>query len=323
VCAQLRAHQIHVETTAFQDGFSNPFVISGDTAADLSLGQIGMGIHDQTFFGATTGRRWKLFRPYFQDDWRVTNNLTLNIGLAWAIVTPITEAQGRQANFNVASGTLLVAGPASISGCSLCVHSDGRVGIELDKTALEPRIGFAWKPRGSQTTVIRGGYAIYHDSSWNQGAQGLWENPPYLAESDNLIFDHMGEAACPFGNTTDNCGIQRVFLQSNLQPIASPPNPSIFPGTVQAQNLDFKQGMIQQFNLNVERQMPGNVVATLGYAGSRSSHILVDGMNLNILSPDACPGGASPVSGYTFGCGYIPPNSPFGVISANRDVGAA
>jgi len=81
--------------------------------------------------------------------------------------------------------------------------------------------------------------------------------------------------------------------------------------------------MIQQCNLNVERQMPGNVVATIGYAGSRSSHILVDGMNLNIHSPDACPGGAHPVPGYAFGCGYTPPNSPFGVISANRDVGSA
>ena len=53
-----------------------PFGISGDASADLLLGQIGLGIHDQTFFGATTGRRWKLFRPFVQDDWRVTSNLT-------------------------------------------------------------------------------------------------------------------------------------------------------------------------------------------------------------------------------------------------------
>src|SRR5206468_8646439 len=68
---QVRAQQMNVETNAFQDGFLIPFGISGDTAADLLLGQIGLGIHDQTFTGATTGRRWKLFRPYIQDDWRV------------------------------------------------------------------------------------------------------------------------------------------------------------------------------------------------------------------------------------------------------------
>jgi len=321
VGAQVRANQMNVETNAFQDGFLIPFAITGDTAADLLLGQIGLGIHDQTFTGATTGRRWKLFRPYIQDDWRVTNNLTLNIGLGWAIVIPITEAQNRQANFDVATGRLLVAGSASIAGCSICVRSDGRVGIELDKTALEPRIGFAWKPRGSQSTVLRGGYAIYHDSSWNQGGQGLWENPPYLAESDNF----NSFAPCPFGNTTINCGIQRVFLQSNLQPITSPPNASNFPGNVQSQNLDFKQGMIQQFNLNVEHQIPGNVVLTAGYAGSRSTRILVDGNNLNIHSPDGCPGGLFPVPGYSFGCGYTRPKAPlsFGAIFANSDTGSA
>jgi Carboxypeptidase regulatory-like domain len=321
VGGQVRANQMNVETNAFQDGFLIPFGITGDASADLLLGQIGLGIHDQTFTGATTGRRWKIFRPYVQDDWRVTNNLTLNLGLAWAIVTPITEAQGRQANFDAATDRLLVAGHASIAGCTICVRTDGRVGIELDKTAVEPRIGFAWKPGGNQTTVLRGGYAIYHDSSWNQGGQGLWENPPYLAETDNFA----GVPFCPFHNTIVNCGIQRVFLQANLQPITSPPNASTFPGNVQSQNLDFKQGMIQQFNLNVEHQMPGNVVLTVGYAGSRSSRILVDGNNLNITSPNACPGGAAPISGYTFGCGYVKPQAPstFGAIFANSDTGAA
>jgi hypothetical protein len=319
VGGQVRAQQLNVRTNAFQDGFLIPFGISGDATADLLMGQIGLGIHDQTFTGATTGRRWKVFRPFVQDDWRVTNNLTLNLGLAWVFVTPTTEAQNRQANFDVVSGKLFVAGSASISGCGICVQSDGRVGIQLDKTALEPRIGLAWKPLGSQNTAIRAGYAIYHDSSWNLGGQGLWQNPPYLAESDNF----NGVPNCPFGNTTINCGIQRVFLQANLQPIMAPPNPATFPGTVLSQNRDFKQGLIQQYNLNVEHQLSGNFVLTVGYAGSRSTHILVNGMNLKITSPNACPGGSSPIPGYTFGCGYATPVSPFGVISNVNDVGRA
>jgi len=319
VGGSIRAMQMNVETNAFQDGFLIPFGISNDESADVLMGQIGLGIHDQTFQGATTGRRWKLFRPYVQDDWRVTNNLTVNIGLAWALVTPITEAQGRQANFDVASGKLLVAGSASIAGCTICVRSDGAAGIKMDKTALEPRIGIAWKPMGSQNTAVRAGYAIFHDSSWNQGGQGLWENPPYFAESDNF----NGVPTCPFLNTTINCGIQRVFLAANLQPITTPPDPSTFPGNVQSQNLDFKQGMVQQFNLNIEHQLPGSVVLTAGYAGSRSTHILVDGMNLNMNSPAACPGGSAPVAGYTFGCGYTPIASPFAVVLNNNDVGRA
>ena len=64
---------------------------------------------------------------------------------------------------------------------------------------------------------------------------------------------------------------------------------------------------MQQFNVNVEHQLPGQILLTAGYAGSRSSHILIDGNNLNVASPSAC--GA--VSGYTLGCG--PGGSAFGI----------
>jgi hypothetical protein len=292
-----RAQQMNVETNAFQDGFFINFGLTKDATADLLLGQLGGGIHDQTFFGATTGRRWKMFRPFINDTWRVTNDVTLNLGLAWALVTPITEAQNRQANFDFDSGKFFVAGSVTTEGCDICVPSDGRVGIKMDKTAFEPRIGLAWKPFGSQKTAVRAGYAIFHDSSWNQGAQGLWENPPYFAESDNFF------GPCQYNNATAaepaNCGNQFLFLNDQFQAITAPPNPQLFPGALQTQNLDFKQGRVQQFNLNVERQLPGNVVLTAGYAGSRSSHILVGGLNLNVGSPSAC----GEVEGYTRGCG--------------------
>jgi hypothetical protein len=307
----VRAMQLNVATNAFQDGFFINFGLSGDGAADMLLGQMGLGIHDQTFQGATTGRRWKLFRPYIQDDWRVTSNLTLNIGLAWALATPETEAANRMANFDASTGKLLVAGSASIAGCAICVRSNAAAGVRFDKTALEPRIGLAWTPMGSQNTAIRAGYAIFHDSSWNQGAQGLWENPPYFAESDNL-----STIPCP---TLLGCGLENLFLPI----ITSPPNASAFPGNVQFQNLNFKQGMVQQYNLSVEHQLPGNIVLTAGYAGSFSTHILVDGLDLNLHSPNACPGGSAPVPGYTFGCGYKAPVDTFARVVENEDVGRA
>src|SRR5258708_20441143 len=144
-----RDQEMNVETNAFQDGFYINFGLTGDATSDLLLGQLGGGIHDQTFFGATTGRRWKLFRPFIQDDWRVTSNLTLNVGVAWALMTPISEAKNRQANFDFASCKFFVAGAEPISRCTICVRSDGRTGVQMDKTAFEPRIGLAWKPVGS------------------------------------------------------------------------------------------------------------------------------------------------------------------------------
>jgi Carboxypeptidase regulatory-like domain len=324
----IRANQMNVLTNGFGDGYFLVFgSYTGDATADLLLGQLGGAIHDQTFLGATTGRRWKMFRPFVQDDWRVTNNLTLNLGFAWSLTTPITEAEGRQANFNYATGQYLIAGPApGITGCTNCIRTGGNVGLQFDKTAFEPRIGIAWKPLGSQKTAIRAGYAIFHDSAWSQGAQGTWQNPPYYAEVDN--FDYFPGGPCPFNNAASaaplNCGLQLAFLQPNLQPILTAPNPDSFTGTIQSQNLNFKQGMVQQFNLNVEHQLPGEVVLTAGYAGSRSTHILVDGLNENLGSPTAC----GVVSGYTLGCGpggtaFAAPYGPFTAVDNNTDNGRA
>ncbi|MGH9504004.1 MAG: carboxypeptidase regulatory-like domain-containing protein [Terriglobales bacterium] len=327
VGGQVRAQQMNVLTNAFQDGFfvftnlwsgSGPNFIGGDDAADFLLGLNSLAIHDQTFKGATTGRRWKLFRPYVEDAWRVTPNLTLNLGLAYALVTPITEAQNRQANFDFNSTC------GTPPGCNYLIpgqNSDSRVGIELDKTALEPRIGFAWKPFGSAKTAVRGGYAIFHDSSWNQGGQGLWENPPFFAETGQFAFT-VGGCASPTAACAATAGPFDFGLNvSNGFPILTQqPDPATFEGTIQSQNLNFKQGRVQQFNFNVEQELPGSVVLTLGYAGSRSHHILVDGSNLNVSSPTAC----GVVPGYTLGCGIAAaPFGPFTTIAATADAGNA
>ena len=299
--AGIRINQMNVMTNAFQDGlYIMGSGFTGDNAADLLLGQPFGSLHDQTFFGATTGRRWKMFRPFVQDDWRVTKNLTLNLGVAWALVTPETEARNRQANFDFPTQTFLIAGnPTFGSGCTNCARSNAAAGVRFDKTAIEPRIGIAWKPFGNSNTAVRAGYAIYHDSAWSLGAQGLWQNPPYFAELDQFLF-----STCPFGNsgsaTPSACGIKYGFVQPNLTPITSAPNPDSFTGGLWSQNRNFKQGMVQQFNLNVEHQLPGNIVLTTGYAGSRGTHILFFGLNENLNSPSACTGGSN---GYFRGCG--------------------
>ncbi len=172
--------------------------LTGDASADLLLGQIGGGIHDQTFDGATTGRRWKLFRPFVQDDWRVTNqpDSEHRPGLGPG-TRPIPRPRVARQTSTCADGQdfwlqeqptcrLRHLRPQRRSGG----HPDGQ-------TALEPRIGFAWKPLGSQTTAFRAGYAIFHDSSWNQGAQGLWENPPYFAESAQLLRRSLAHSGTP------------------------------------------------------------------------------------------------------------------------------
>ena len=263
-----RANQLNTLAVGFPNGF---WVIAGlatgDPAADLLTGNTLIALHDQEFDGDITGRRWKIYRPFVEDTWKVSKSLTLNLGLAWAFVPPISEVANRIADFNPANGQFLVAGQNAGSGA----------GVKMDWTAGEPRLGVAWKPFGRANTVLRGGYAIYHDSSWNQGAQGLWENPPYYAES--FAFEPK--------------------LSQGFVTYSAPPTPQTFEGTIWAQDLNFKQGRIQQFNFNIEQEIPGQIVLTAGYAGSRSSHILESGNNINVGSPSAC----GTVSGYTLGCG--------------------
>lgn len=262
-----RANQLNTVAVGFPNGFWVVVGLSGDPAADLLTGQTVYTAHDQEFNGGVTGRRWKLYRPFIEDTWRVGKNLTLNLGLAWALTTPISEVANRQADFNPANGQFLISGQ----------NAGPSAGINMDLTALEPRVGAAWKPFGNRT-VFRGGYAIFHDSSWNQGAQGLWQNPPYYAETHQ-----------PFGTP----------MSAGFQTLTSPPNPADFQGTIWAQDTNFKQGRIQQFNFNVEQEIPGQIVLTAGYAGARSSHLLDSGNNINLGSPSAC----GTVSGYTLGCG--------------------
>jgi hypothetical protein len=309
-----RRNQMNVGTEAFQDGFwlignggnfsgltlSNSSgvqsaTIGGNPEADFLLGITGGGIHDQTFQGSVTGRRWSIWRPFVEDNWRVTPNLVLNLGLAWDLTTPITEAHGRLANYVPATGDVLVANQNGVSSSA---------GVKMDLSALEPRVGATWKFFGSDKTVLRAGYALFHDSAWSQGANGLWQNPPFLAESDNFT-----GAGCAFA--TSYCAAtlggtpSAISLSSGFQIFTAPPTPATFQGSFYTQPTNFKLGRVQQFNLNLEQQTAGNVVLTMGYAGSRGTHILVIGNNLNTDSPTAC----GTVPGYTLGC--LPGGAPY------------
>ncbi len=337
--AVYRAEEMNVRNNAFQDGYVVEAGLgTGDDIADLLMGSMGVfAAHDQTFLGGTTGRRWKLVRPFVNDTWRVTPNLTATLGFAWALATPETEVENRQANFDIATlKWYLPKGSPQLSNCTTCVASDGAVGIQFDKKALEPRIGLAWKPMGSDKMAVRAGYGIFHDSAWNQGGQGLWQNPPYYAEVDpdnypnNLLTPFFSSTGLCITPGASGCGLANGFFvlpgtgSSVTVPgglvYGSPVNPQSYSGSIQSQNRNFRQGMIQQFNLNIERQLPGSVVLTAGYAGSRSTHILVSQVNENLNEPGACGNGT-----YTLGCGLgnFPYAAPFQSVNSNNSVGTA
>ncbi len=104
-----------------------------------------------TPFGMVGTRTWE--NGFFaQDDFRVTRRLTLNLGLRWDVLTWPVEVDNRQANFDLTTGALVVAG------------SNGtlRTSIPNDYHDLGPRLGFAYQLTGDGKTVVRGGYGLFY-----------------------------------------------------------------------------------------------------------------------------------------------------------------
>ena len=96
--------------------------------------------------------KWTPFL-YFQDDWRVSRKLTLNLGLRYDFATPPYSGNNKLENFNPAgSGSLEFASSSSLGDRSL---------VQINKTNFAPRFGFAYSPVSK--TVIRGGYGIYYE----------------------------------------------------------------------------------------------------------------------------------------------------------------
>ncbi len=267
----IRAMQMNVLGAAFPMGefsFDNLFTAgfaggslnasTGNPIASFLLGLPAGGEHDETFYGTTTGRRWKEFRPYVQDNWRVRSDLTIELGLAYNLTTPITEEHNRQSSFDFATGQFLIAGK----------NANDAAGVQFYKLALEPRVGFAWSPGASKKTAVRAGYAILHDAGWNLGAPGLWQNPPFYGS-----FTFQSDDIMPV--TTLSAGF----------PPQAPPSVTNPTGFVYSEPSDFRPGMVHQFNLNVQRQLPGTIVLTVGYAGTRSAHQQTLNWNLDTATP--------------------------------------
>ena len=243
-------------TAGFNGGSLNG--ATGNPIASFLLGLPAAGEHDDTFSGTVSGRRWKEFRPYFQDSWKVKSNLTLQLGLAYNYTTPIVEALNRMSNFDITTGTLLVAG----------VNANASAGVKSYGLNFEPRVGFAYMPFSGKNT-IRAGYAILHDVGWNLGAQGLDLNPPYY-----------GTYAFTADDITPTTTLSQGF------PPPTPESVGNLSGNVYYEDTGFHPGMVQQWNLDIERQLPRGTILTVGYAGARDSHQQTASWNMNTAPPN-------------------------------------
>jgi len=217
--------------------------------ADFMLGlptDIGRGLSTGTW-----GHRGSILGFYFQDDWRATNNLTLNLGLRWEYHSPWVEVKDRQSNFDEFTGQLELAGQ---SGNSRALYNSF-------KKDFQPRIGFAYTPEIlSKKLVIRGAYTI---SSFLEGTGTnlrLPLNPPFNSEFAALY-------------NTPAFALPPTRLDQGLAGL-NPKDP--FAGaTLRLWDPFVRPAIVQQWNFTTEYQLPGNNVLTVGYVGQHGTHLMV------------------------------------------------
>jgi hypothetical protein len=204
----------------------------------------------------TFGREFRqtFLALYLQDDWRVTPNLSLNLGLRWEPYTVPTETAGlidNQRNLMDAETTL---------GDPYWKNQSW--------TNFSPRIGFAWSPGGSGTTSVRGGFGIFYvpnDSAiYTTATVNSFRFSPRLQIDDGVLEDagFPGAIAANFPNAVPIYNLIRSV----------PGTGTIFSPTFEG----FDTPHAVQYSLNVQRQIGESNVVTLGYSGRR-------GLNLSSL----------------------------------------
>ncbi len=213
-----------------------------------------LGLPDSLNRGLSTGtwgQRKTIYGFYFQDDWRATDSLTLNLGLRWEYHTPLIEVADRQANYGLFSGQQELAGK----------NGNSRALYNPYKKDFQPRIGFAYTPNIlSKKLVIRGAYTI---SSFMEGTGTnlrLTLNPPFATEYTTLY------------NTPSD-----ILPGSNLSQGLSALNPNDpFKGaTIRLWDPNVRPAEVQQWNLTMEFQLPAQNILSVGYVGQHGTHLVV------------------------------------------------
>ena len=219
--------------------------------------------------GAQTGmfgtRSWEN-AAFLQDDWRIARRLTLNLGVRYDVLTAPTEVAGRQSNYDLPTATLRVASS----------NSDPLVNNNYHD--ISPRFGFAYDVTGQGKTVVRGGFGMFYFLDRGGIDNQLAQNAPFSGISqynytDGYRITLSGQAPLQSSSWMVATGALPVANYSNLN-LANPQNLS-----VSAIKPDNHTSLTEQWNIQVQHELPQSVVVSAAYVGAAGRH-LVDRYNI-------------------------------------------
>ena len=213
------------------------------------------GTISRTFGNPVVNPDMELWAPYIQDTWRVKSNLTLSLGLRyenWGTPANVLKYPSISPSLGIApSGNFQIAGVPIASYPNIYATKE-----KPDRNNLAPRVGFAYTPHrdnrffGGDATVFRGGYGIFYDGVYTSITDSAAEAPP----------NALGETITGGGGQGQGQALEQL---AGMAPVQSPSADTF---TV-ASNL--RNPITQQWNLNVQRTLPGNFVMTAAYVGTR------------------------------------------------------
>lgn len=189
---------------------------------------------------------WDLF---VQDDWRLTGNLSLNVGLRYEYVSPFSEANDRLVNLDINSGITAVA-PVFPGSSGPFTGGFPVTVVEPDRNNFAPRIGIAWKPM--KKTVVRAGYGINYDTTqYGSIVQNLSFQPPFA-----------------FTETNVSSAANLLTLANSFSAVSAPGVTNNF-----AVDKNYKLGYVQIWNLDIQRELTPSLLLNIAYNGSKGTDL--------------------------------------------------
>ena len=239
---------------------------------------------------------------YFQDQWKIRPNLTLTYGTGWSIDTPLVDNyHSNHAMIAFRPGEQSTIYPNAPAGYVF----QGDPGVHASGTTkwahFAPRIGFAWSPRRSGDWSVRGGFGIYYNRSVEEQDLQFILSPPFgvfsggVSDYSTATNTYVPGFADPWTDIAGGGTFPDKF------PAVTNPAPSVnfaqyFPMSINVQDPHNTVPYSENFNLTIQRRLPGSAVLSLAYVGELGRHEIIT-RELNPANPTACltPGPLNPL----------------------------
>ncbi|MEW6732537.1 MAG: TonB-dependent receptor [Acidobacteriota bacterium] len=248
--------------------FAGLFNLANDTPIFEAINvdpATGLPADAQRYFRTST------YSYFIQDDWKFRPNITFNIGLRYEYFTPLREAKGRISNLAFGTGARALLDAKLVSLDEL---------FQPDRNNFAPRFGFAWSPKVfNNKAVLRGGFGIAYNRTPGVLFSNTRGNPPFFARYSICC----GTAGSPQDNFGSPFAEGRIIytIGANNSPLSFPVNAGLAQGIdpitggirnntveIYATESRLPNAYLYSYSLDVEYQLPWNLVASVGYQGS-------------------------------------------------------